>query len=91
MIWLANMYDTGEGVPKDPAKATALIKQGALSDDEAGYSRLARFHYGVALYEGHGVERNPAEAVLWLQRAAGEGIADAAEYLRRVQSGAPAR
>jgi TPR repeat protein len=83
MIWLADMYETGAGVPKDPAKATALIKQGAESDDEAGYGRLARFHYGVALYEGRGVERDPAEAIRWLRQAAREGIPDALDYLRR--------
>ena len=83
MIWLAQIYDTGVAVPRDAEKATALFKRGAETQDEAGYSSLARYHYGVALAEGRGVEADTASAQRWLLKAADEGVLEAAEYLQR--------
>lgn len=87
MIWLAQIYDTGVGAPRDPARATALLRQGAETDDPAGYSAIARYHYGVALYEGRGVPVDRAGGVHWLQRAADAGVGDAAAYLSAVRGG----
>jgi TPR repeat protein len=81
MIWLALIYETGIGVPRDQAYATALVKRGAMLDDEPGYSRLARYHYGVALVEGRGVAADAEAGKTWLRRARDEGVAEAAEYL----------
>lgn len=84
MIWLAQIYETGIGVPRDLVRATALVKRGAESNDAAGYSSLARYHYGVALHEGRGVARDEAQARVWLERAAREGVVEAADYLSRL-------
>lgn len=84
MIWLAQMYEAGVSVPKDLERSTALMKRGAnvqAKDDEAGYATLARYHYGVALYEGIGTDINKEEAVHWLKQAATEGLPDAQRYL----------
>ena len=70
MIWLAQIYETGIGTEKDLRKSTALMKRGAELNDAAGYSSLARYHYGVALYEGVGTDVNQAAAEQFLRRAA---------------------
>ncbi|CBS87252.1 protein of unknown function [Azospirillum lipoferum 4B] len=44
---------------KDPGRATDLMRRGAETNDEAGYSTLACYHYGVALCEGRGVAKAP--------------------------------
>lgn len=81
MIWLAQMYESGSGVQKDQAYATALMKRGAELDDTADYSSMARYHYGKALYFGLGTEMNRAEGVKWLQRAAAQGNSAAQSFL----------
>lgn len=91
MIWLAQIYETGIGVPQDFAKSAALMRRGAQVQDDAAYSRLARYHYGVALAEGRGVEQDITEAKTWLKRAAGEGVQEAADYAARLERDHPAR
>lgn len=81
MIWLAQMYETGVAVEKDLAKATALMKRGANTNDAAGYSSLAKYHYGVALIEGRGVVADRQQGIAWLKKASLEGVIDADEYL----------
>lgn len=83
MIWLAQMYESGSGVPKDLGKAAALIKQAAEQPDGTAYVSLARYHWGVALWEGIGVAADPEQARSWLARAAAEGQTEAADYLRQ--------
>ena len=89
MIWLAQLYETGVGVPKDEAQATALMRRGAHTNDDAAYARLARYHYGVALAEGRGTPRDTPQARTWLHRAAQEGVREAADYLLRLDGAAP--
>ena len=89
MIWLAQLYETGVGVPKDEAQATALMRRGARSNDDAAYARLARYHYGVALAEGRGTPQDVPQAKTWLRRAAQEGVQEAADYLGRLEAAAP--
>ncbi|GAA0685175.1 hypothetical protein GCM10009104_08400 [Marinobacterium maritimum] len=84
MIWLAQIYESGIGVPQDLAYATALMKKGAELNDEAGYSVLARYHYGRALYEGTGTPKDPAAGLKWLRQAADEGSVDAQQYLSKL-------
>ena len=84
MIWLADLYENGFGVPRDVSRATALMQQGAESDGTGGYAALARYHYGMALLEGHGTARNPEEGLRWLRRAAEEGVPDAAHHLKLI-------
>ena len=89
MIWLAQLYETGVGVPKDEAQATALMRRGARSNDDAAYARLARYHYGVALAEGRGTPQDVPQAKTWLRQAAQEGVQEAADYLGRLEAAAP--
>ena len=81
MIWLAQIYDTGVGVPRDEKKATALLKRGAMTNDEAGYSSLAQYHYGVALIEGKGTPADRAAGEAWLTKASEAGVQEATDYL----------
>ena len=89
MIWLAQLYETGIGVTKDLEQATALMRRGAHTNDDAAYARLARYHYGVALAEGRGTPQDIAQAKTWLRRAAQEGVPEAADYLGRLEGAAP--
>ncbi|WP_415897265.1 tetratricopeptide repeat protein [Neptuniibacter sp. QD72_48] len=83
MLWLAQIYEAGVGVDRDLKKSTELMKLGAEQEDEAGYSSLARFHYGVALFEGIGTNINEQQAKQYLRRAAKEGIREACDYLKK--------
>ena len=89
MIWLAQLYETGIGVTKDLVQATALMRRGAHTNDDAAYARLARYHYGVALAEGRGTPRDLPQAKTWLRQAAQEGVREAADYLDRLEGAAP--
>lgn len=82
MIWLAHLYEDGAGVEQSMEKAFALLARGAALHDEAGYSSLARYHYGRALYRGEGTEADPDTAVLALRAAAAEGVDAACAFLR---------
>ncbi len=82
MISLAHIYENGMGVKKNLEYATELLKRGAETDDAAGYSSLAKYHYGVALVKGKGVERNLLEGIVWLKRAEEEGVIEAGELLK---------
>ena len=81
MIGLAQMYETGIGMREDAAQSTALMRRAAQLDDGSSYPSLARYHYGVALAEGYGIQKNITEARTWLHKAAGEGVNEAAAYL----------
>lgn len=84
MIWLAQMYESGSGVPVDLDKAAALMERGANQPDEASYVSLARYHWGTALAEGRGVKKDPMAARMWLKRASEGGQSEADEYLLRM-------
>lgn len=84
LIWLAQMYENGNGVEPDLAKSSALLRQGAEQPDNISYVSLARYHWGVALAEGRGVEADHAAARGWLQRAAADGQTEANDYLLRL-------
>jgi TPR repeat protein len=51
----------------------------------------AEFSLGLAYAEGRGVERDPQQALGWLQRAARRGHAPAMEYVRRIEDRLKAR
>ena len=89
MIWLAQLYETGVGVPRDLVQATALMRRGAHTNDDAAYARLARYHYGVALAEGRGTPQDIPQARTWLRQAAQEGVREAADYLGRLEGATP--
>lgn len=81
MIWKAHMYEDGNGVPRDLAKAAELLRQAAQSDD-AQYAALGKLHYATALHEGHGVPQDQTAARQWFEAAAAQGSEDAKEFLR---------
>jgi len=81
MIWKAQMFENGNGVPRDLARAAELLRQASQSEDE-GYAALGKLHYASALHEGRGVERDEAEARRWFEAAAAQGSEDAREFLR---------
>lgn len=89
MIWLAQMYESGIGVPLSLEKAAALIKRGAEQPDTAAYVSLARYHWGVALAEGRGVAVDRDAARRWLQSASSGGQTEADEYLLRLDAAVP--
>lgn len=85
----ARLYEHGEGVPKDPARAMALYCEAA----EAG-SAAARYHIGWMYLLGRGVKPDTAVAGRWLSDAAARGDIQAAALLTRFRlesDGAPAR
>lgn len=85
MIWLAQIYEMGVGVDQNLAYATALMKRGAETDDEAGYSSLAKYHYGVALYEGIGIAQDRVAAIQWLKKSVASGEQAAVDYLEKIR------
>lgn len=82
MIWLAQMYESGTGLPKSDSKAFELMERGAQIFDTAGYGKWARYHYGKALYLGRGTQANPSAALAPLRKAAAEGVDDACDFLQ---------
>ena len=84
LISLAQMYESGSGVPKDLERAAVLLKQGAEQPDEASYVSLARYHWGAALAEGRGVTADRQAARHWLHSASKGGQTEADEYLQRL-------
>ena len=81
MLWKGLMYEDGSGVPRDPARATAMFKRAAESGNEH-YATLGKLHYASALHEGHGVPRDTAAARRWFEQAAAEGSEEAQTFLR---------
>lgn len=80
MIWKALLLEDGKGVQQDSVKAAELLHRAAVSDDP-GYAAIGKMHYATALYQGRGVEKNEAEALLWFQAAAAEGSQEARDFL----------
>lgn len=76
MIWLSMFYEEGLGVPPDPVRAEAIMREAA----ESGYS-VAQYHLGAALLARAGSPEQRTEARVWLRRAADQGDADAAALL----------
>jgi len=87
LISLAQMYESGSGVPVDLGKSAELLKQAAAQPDDASYVSLARYHWGVALAEGRGVAPDLAQARHWLRRAAEGGQEEALQYLAELDQG----
>ncbi len=66
------MYDKGEGVPQDYAKAMQWYQKAANQGDAD-----AQFNLGVMYYEGEGAPQDYAKALQWYQKAANQGDAQA--------------
>jgi TPR repeat protein len=68
MINLANIYEQGQGVPRDMTKAIQWLEKAATLGDSR-----AQFELGMAYERGLGVERDPKRAAQWFRRAAEQG------------------
>jgi uncharacterized protein len=67
---LGTLYETGDGVPLDPARAAALYRAAAAAGHTGAQINLATMYL-----DGAGVPRDPAAAVEWLTKAADAGNA----------------
>jgi TPR repeat protein len=76
LVWLSMFYDEGLGVPRDPTRAEALLREAATG----GYS-VAQYHLGAALLARAATAAEVDEARDWLGRAAAQGDADARRLL----------
>lgn len=72
MVSLAQLYETGAGVPQDSAKAMALNERAA-----EGGSPDALINLAVSLFQGDGVPQDSDRAISLLRRAAKDGSAKA--------------
>src|SRR5688572_27773201 len=67
---LGTLYETGDGVPLDPARAMALYREAATAGHVGAQINLATMYL-----DGAGAPRNPSAAVEWFTRAADGGSA----------------
>jgi TPR repeat protein len=85
---LGELYENGEGLPKDAAEAFRWYRKAA----EQGYAR-AQFNLGGAYQRGIGTPANAEEAVRWYRKSAEQGNAFAQNNLGQMYafgSGIPA-
>ncbi|MEO1080314.1 MAG: tetratricopeptide repeat protein [Pseudomonadota bacterium] len=79
MVYLSHLYEMGLGTAPNPEEATRWVREAA----ERGYA-VGQYHYGLALLDGRGVDRDDEAGRKWLSRAAAQGDSDAeAELTRR--------
>lgn len=69
---LANMYDQGQGVERDPRKAVSWLRKAAGLGD-----RVAQLNLGLAYEDGRGVKQDNREAARWFRKSAVQGDPDA--------------
>ena len=62
------LYDQGDGVPQDYAKAMAWFRKAAAKGDG-----LAMFNIGFGYYNGDGAPQDEKKAVMWMRRAEAAG------------------
>ena len=65
---LGVMYDIGQGVPQDEAKAAAWYKKAAEQGDAD-----AQLNLGLMYDNGRGVPQDEVRAVAWYRKAAEQG------------------
>lgn len=81
--WLGFFYDSGVGIAKDPAQATALFQKclpELVKKADSGNS-FAQFFLGMLYFQGKGVAKDPVEAIKWLRKSVDQGNADAKKAL----------
>jgi TPR repeat protein len=69
---LSQMYDLGQGVPKDERQAFVWARKSA----EQGFDK-AQSNLGVMYFNGQGVPKDEQQAVVWFRKAAEQGEAAA--------------
>ena len=70
------MYEAGDGVPKDAAKAMEWWQKAAVQGDAD-----AQYKLGLMYADGDGVPKDAVKAVAWYQKAAAQGYAGAQHNL----------
>jgi len=65
---LGVMYNNGQGVPRDDAKAFKWFSKAAEQGDDDG-----QYNLGVMYNNGQGVQQSYAEAIKWFRKAAEQG------------------
>lgn len=70
------LYEAGNGVPKDQAKAASWYRKAAEQDH-----LIAQLYLGILYYSGEGVEKDYRKAARWLQAPASSGNDEAQFYL----------
>jgi hypothetical protein len=85
MVALAMRYESGLSVPRDYGRALTLYCEAARRGDPRAFYGL-----GWMYLNGRGVARDDATAVMWLRKAAGRGIAQAANLLQLLSRVSPA-
>jgi TPR repeat protein len=76
---LAQLYESGRGVDKDPVTATKWFATAA----RAGHI-LSEVEYAIRLFNGVGVQPSETAAAAWFQRAADVGNPIAQDRLARL-------
>lgn len=84
-VALAMRYESGLSVPRDYGRALMLYCEAARHGDAQAFYSL-----GWMYLNGRGVARSDAMAVMWLRKAAGRGITQAANLLQLLPGIAPA-
>lgn len=80
LIRIAQLYDTGVGVPQRPERAVQFLALGAASGTP-GYAQSAKVLWATALYFGEGVAVDRPRALALFREAAADGDADARQFL----------
>ena len=75
-IAVADRYDTGDGVPNNPAEAAKWCRKAA---DQGSVD--AQLLLGLRYDNGDGVAKNSVEAVKWYRKAADQGNVNAELFL----------
>ena len=78
MSYLGLMYEFGQGVIKDHAKAVELHRRAAI-----GGVALSQFRLGRLFMKGLGIAFNPDMAIMWYREAAAQGHANSQYELGR--------
>ena len=73
---LGNLYEFGDGIPKDEIEAARLYRKAA----EQGYA-TGQLDLGIKLQNGLGIPKNLVEAAHWYRMSADQGDADAQDRL----------
>lgn len=73
------LYDTGQGVPADPAVAASWYRRSAAQGHAA-----AQYNLGLMYIDGRGVGHDRERAQYWLAQAAGQGLQEARAMLPEV-------
>lgn len=80
LIRIAQLYQTGMGVPQRDERATHFLALAARSATP-GYARSAKVLYATALYFGEGIPADQPAALALFREAAAEGDRDASLFL----------